>query len=198
MANINLLPWRQEYREQKQNEFNQVLVVVVLAACVASFLWMKTVDGQISNQNERNQILQSEINVLNQQVAEIKELKKRRQQLEDRMRVIQELQGNRPLSVRYFDEMVRATPEGLWLTSLKRSGKTVQVSGVAESNHRVSSFMRNLDGSDWYESPNLTGVTAKPEFGEQASAFQMTVDVTGRKNNDEDEPSAGQNAQASR
>ncbi|WP_237064142.1 PilN domain-containing protein [Microbulbifer zhoushanensis] len=195
MANINLLPWRQEYREQKQKEFSQVLVAVVLAAGVASFLWMKTVDGQIDNQNERNQILQAEIKVLNKQVREIKNLKKRRQELIDRMRVIQELQGNRPLSVRYFDEMVRATPEGLWLDSLKRSGKTIQVAGVAESNNRVSSFMRNLDGSDWYESPNLTGVTARPEFGEQASAFQLTVDVTGRKK-DGEESGKEQNAQA--
>jgi type IV pilus assembly protein PilN len=89
--------------------------------------------------------------------------------------------------VRYFDEMVRAAPEGLWLTGLKRGGKTVEITGVAESNNRVSSFMRNLDQSEWYESPNLTGVTAKPEFGEQASAFQMTVTVSGRKKQEDEE-----------
>lgn len=187
MAKINLLPWRQEYRAQKQKEFQQVAVLVVMAAGFSAFLWMKTVDGQIANQNERNQILQTEINALDKQVREIKNLKKRRQELIDRMRVIQELQGNRPLSVRYFDEMVRSAPEGLWLTSLERSGNTVQIAGVAESNNRVSSFMRNLDQSDWYESPNLTGVTASPEFGEQASAFQMTVAVSGRKKEEDEE-----------
>ncbi|MFV8783931.1 PilN domain-containing protein [Microbulbifer sp. SA54] len=181
MAKINLLPWRQEYRAQKQKEFQQVATLVVIAAGFSVFMWMKTVDSQIANQNERNQVLQSEITALNRQVAEIKDLKKRRQELIDRMRVIQELQGNRPLSVRYFDEMVRAAPEGLWLTHLKRSGNTMQISGVAESNNRVSSFMRSLDQSEWYESPNLTGVTAKPEFGEQASAFEMTVNVSKRK-----------------
>lgn len=190
MAKINLLPWRQEYRAQKQKEFQQVAALVVMAAGFSVFLWMKTVDGQISNQNERNQLLQTEITALNKQVQEIKDLKKRRQQLIDRMRVIQELQGNRPLAVRYFDEMVRAAPEGLWLTNLKRSGRTMQVAGVAESNNRVSSFMRNLDQSEWYESPNLTGVTAKPEFGEQASAFQMTVNVSGRKKEDEEQADA--------
>ncbi|AMX01356.1 PilN domain-containing protein [Microbulbifer thermotolerans] len=190
MAKINLLPWRQEYRAQKQKEFQQVAVLVVMAAGFSLFLWMKTVDGQIANQNERNQILQTEINTLNKQVREIKELKKRRQELIDRMRVIQELQGNRPLAVRYFDEMVRAAPEGLWLTSLARKGNAVQIAGVAESNNRVSSFMRNLDQSDWYENPNLTGVTARPEFGEQASAFQMTVNVSGRKK-DEEQADAG-------
>ncbi len=190
MAKINLLPWRQEYRAQKQKEFQQVAVLVVMAAGLSVFLWMKTVDGQIANQNERNQLLQTEITALNKQVQEIQDLKKRRQQLIDRMRVIQELQGNRPLAVRYFDEMVRAAPEGLWLTNLKRSGKTMEIAGVAESNNRVSSFMRNLDQSDWYESPNLTGVTAKPEFGEQASAFQMTVNVSGRKKEDEEQADA--------
>ncbi|MCQ3829185.1 MULTISPECIES: PilN domain-containing protein [Microbulbifer] len=181
MAKINLLPWRQEFRAQKQKEFQQVAVLVVIAAGFSVFMWMKTVDAQIANQNERNQLLNTEITALNKQVREIKDLKKRRQELIDRMRVIQELQGNRPLAVRYFDEMVRAAPEGLWLTSLKRSGRTLQISGVAESNNRVSSFMRSLDQSEWFQSPNLTGVTAKPEFGEQASAFEMTVSVSGRK-----------------
>ena len=189
MAKINLLPWRQEYRAQKQKEFQQVAAVVVLAAGFSVFMWMKTVDAQIANQNERNQILQTEIAALDKQVKEIKDLKKRRQELIDRMRVIQELQGNRPLAVRYFDEMVRAAPEGLWLSSLKRVGKTMHISGVAESNNRVSSFMRSLDQSDWFESPNLTGVTAKPEFGEQASAFEMTVNVSKRKK--EDQQNAG-------
>ena len=192
MAKINLLPWRQEYRAQKQKEFQQVAVLVVIAAAVSVFMWMKTVDAQIANQNERNQLLNTEIAALDKQVREIKDLKKRRQELIDRMRVIQELQGNRPLAVRYFDEMVRAAPEGLWLTHLKRTGKTLEVSGVAESNNRVSSFMRSLDQSEWFQSPNLTGVTAKPEFGEQASAFEMTVNVSGRKK-EEDQSADGAN-----
>lgn len=187
MAKINLLPWRQEYRAQKQKEFQQVTFLVVIGVAFAVFSWMQVVDAQIEGRNERNQMLQNEITALNEQVEEIKNLKKRRQELIDRMRVIQELQGNRPLSVRYFDEMVRAAPEGLWLTSLKRIDKAMEVGGVAESNNRVSSFMRNLDQSDWFESPNLTGVTASPEFGEQASAFNMTVNVSGRKKEEDQE-----------
>ena len=194
MAKINLLPWRQEFRAQKQKEFQQVAVLVVIAAAVSVFMWMKTVDAQIVNQNERNQLLNTEITALNKQVKEIKDLKKRRQELIDRMRVIQELQGNRPLAVRYFDEMVRATPEGLWLTNVKRLGKTVSISGVAESNNRVSSFMRSLDQSEWFQSPNLTGVTAKPEFGDQASAFEMTVSVSGRKKEEESADGANSGA----
>ncbi|WP_444914975.1 PilN domain-containing protein [Microbulbifer sp. TRSA007] len=185
MAKINLLPWRQEYRAQKQKEFQQLALVVFIAAAMAVFLWMKAVDQQVVRQNERNQILQTRINALNIQVREIKDLKKRRQELIDRMRVIQELQGNRPLAVRYFDEIVRATPEGLWLSELKREGDRLDLLGVAESNNRVSSFMRNLDQSDWYEAPQLTGVTATPQYGDQASEFQLTVKVSGRKKEDE-------------
>ncbi|WP_444906630.1 PilN domain-containing protein [Microbulbifer sp. SSSA008] len=189
MAKINLLPWRQEYRAQKQKEFQQLALLVFIAAALAVFFWMKTVDQQVVSQKEKNQILQTRINALNIQVKEINDLKKRRQELIDRMRVIQELQGNRPLAVRYFDEIVQATPEGLWLNGMNREGDRLDLSGVAESNNRVSSFMRNLDQSDWYEAPNLTGVTATPQFGEQASEFQLTVKVSGRKQ-DDDEDSA--------
>ncbi|WHI51017.1 PilN domain-containing protein [Microbulbifer sp. MLAF003] len=181
MAKINLLPWRQEYRAKKQKDFQQVALLVVIAAALLVFAWIETVDEQVSNQNARNQLLQEKISALNKQVREIKDLKKRRQELIDRMRVIQELQGNRPLAVRYFDELVQATPEGLWLNSLQRKGNSLEISGIAESNNRVSSFMRNLDQSDWYDSPNLTGVTASPAFGEQASAFQLAVNLSGRK-----------------
>lgn len=187
MAKINLLPWRQEYRAKKQKEFQQVALLVVIVAALSVFAWMKIVDGQVVDQNGSNQTLQVKINALNKQVSEIKDLKKRRQKLIDRMRVIQELQGNRPLAVRYFDELVQATPEGLWLTSLERKGSKLELSGVAESNNRVSSFMRNLDQSDWYNSPNLTDVTASPAFGEQASGFQLKVNLSGRKNKAEDE-----------
>jgi len=185
MAKINLLPWRQEYRAKKQKDFQQVAVLVVITAALSVFAWIETVDEQVSNQNARNQLLQVKINALNKQVREIKDLKKRRQELIDRMRVIQELQGNRPLAVRYFDELVQATPEGLWLNSLQRKGNSLEISGIAESNNRVSSFMRNLDQSDWYDSPNLTGVTASPAFGEQASAFQLAVNLSGRKKENE-------------
>ncbi|MFA0810313.1 PilN domain-containing protein [Microbulbifer epialgicus] len=185
MAKINLLPWRQEYRAQKQKEFQQVALLVVFVAAGCVFGWKSTVNKQLDNQHDRNQMLQVKINALNKQVSEIKDLKKRRQELIDRMRVIQELQGNRPLAVRYFDELVQATPEGLWLSTLKREGSSLKISGIAESNNRVSSFMRNLDQSDWYDSPNLTGVTASPAFGEQASAFQLAVNLSGRKKENE-------------
>lgn len=179
MAKINLLPWRQEFRAQKQKELQQLIFLVVIVTGFLVFLWMKMVDSGIENQRARNRLLQTEIAGLDKKVQEIKGLEKRRRELVERMRVIHQLQGNRPLAVRYFDEMVRAAPEGLWLLQLKHNDSSIRLSGIAESNNRVSSFMRNLDQSEWFQAPNLTGVTARPEFGDQASAFEMTVGVRG-------------------
>jgi type IV pilus assembly protein PilN len=118
---------------------------------------------------------------LNKQVAEIKELKKKRSMLLDRMKVIQDLQGTRPHIVRIFDELVRTIPDGVYYRSLTRKGKNVSVSGTAESNNRVSSLMRKFDGSEWFTAPNLKSVKANPGFGDQANDFNMTVLVTAPK-----------------
>ncbi len=110
-------------------------------------------------------------------MAEIRDLQKRRNQLLDRMRVIQELQGNRPIIVRVLDQLVRTVPDGVFYTKLNTKGKQISISGVAESNNRVSSLMRRLDASDWLANPNLDKVHAEPEFGDQANTFDLTVQV---------------------
>ncbi|MCR6653410.1 MAG: PilN domain-containing protein [Cellvibrionaceae bacterium] len=173
MARINLLPWREEYRQEKKKEFLTQLGAVCVLAVIVAFGWIRYVDGSIENQNQRNQILQNEIAVLDKRVQEINELKKKRQQLIARMKVIQDLQGTRPTIVRYFDEIVRAVPDGLFFTNLTRQGGLVSVKGVTESSNRVSSFMRNLDQSEWFANPNLKSITASSRYGEQASEFSL-------------------------
>lgn len=178
MAKINLLPWREELRQELKKEF---LVVLGGTVVFALFVWIaanRVYDSWITNQNNRNAYVQRSIDELNQQVKEIKELEAKRRQLLDRMKVIQDLQGTRPLVVHVFDEMVRTLPDGVFYQSLGRADMTISISGVAESNNRVSSLMRQLDKSDWFESPNLTSVQAATDFGEQASAFKMTVKVS--------------------
>ncbi len=174
MANINLLPWRDEYRKEKQQEFLTIIGGVAIVTALVAYLWVSAINGAIDNQQSRNQFLEAETQVLEKKVSEIKELKNRRTELLERMKVIQGLQGERPLIVRYFDTLVRAVPEGVYLTSLIREGNNIQIAGVAESNVRVSSLMRNLDESDWFSSPNLSSVKAAPELGEQASSFELT------------------------
>lgn len=178
MANINLLPWREERRRELKKEFLVMLAAVVLAAVLALLLMNGIVNAAIDNQNGRNQYLQNNINELNRQVAEIQDLEKKRRELLDRMKIIQDLQGTRPLIVRVFDELVRTLPDGVFYQSLDRADKRIDVAGVAESNTRVSSLMRQLDGSEWFESPNLTSVQAATGFGEQASSFKMTVSIS--------------------
>jgi len=177
MARINLLPWRDEYRQERKKEFFSVLVLVCILALAAGYAWVAWVNGTIENQNARNAMLKSEIAQLNEQVKEIEQLKKRREELLARMKVIQDLQGTRPLIVRYFDEMVRSVPDGVFFSSLNRAGNTFSMNGITESNNRVSTLMRNLDNSDWYTAPNLKSVVASPQNGEQASRFSMSVNT---------------------
>ncbi|MBR9909830.1 MAG: PilN domain-containing protein [Gammaproteobacteria bacterium] len=191
MARINLLPWRDEYRREKQREFLGVLAAVAILALVCVYIWISSVNSAIDSQKQRNQILTKEIAVLDKRVREIRELKKRREELLSRMKVIQGLQGERPVIVRYFDEVVRAVPEGVYLTKLTRTGKSVNVSGITESNVRVSSFMRNLDASEWFSTPNLKSVKAAPKFGDQASEFVMTFNTTKPNESDDQATSAG-------
>lgn len=175
MANINLLPWREERRQELKKEFLAVLAVAVAVAALLLILANWVVNGAIDHQEARNSYLQTHINELNRQVAEIRELDTKRRELLDRMKIIQDLQGTRPLIVRVFDELTRTLPDGVFYQGLTRADKKLEFSGVAESNTRVSSLMRQLDRSEWFENPNLTSVLAAPDFGEQASSFSMTA-----------------------
>lgn len=175
MAKINLLPWREERRQELKKEFLMVLGATVVAALLVLVVANRVYSAWIDNQTGRNAYLQRNIDELNRQVAEIKKLEEKRRQLIDRMKVIQDLQGTRPLVVHVFDELVRTLPDGVFYQSLGRLDKKIEIVGIAESNNRVSSLMRQLDKSEWFENPNLTSVQAATGFGDQASSFKMTV-----------------------
>ena len=177
MAQINLLPWRDERRAELKKEFLAVLGAVGLFALLIIFAVDLVFSGQIQNQKERNNYLSGNIESLNKQVEEIRDMQRKRTQLLDRMKVIQELQGNRPVIVRLLDQLVRTVPDGVFYTDLKSSSQMITIVGIAESNNRVSSLMRRLDASDWFAEPNLEGVRAEPNFGEQATTFNMTVQL---------------------
>lgn len=177
MARINLRPWREERRAEQQKEFLTILVGVAILGLVFVFLQDRWINSNIDEQQARNSYLSGEIASLERKIKEIDELKKRRDQLIARMRVIQELQGNRPVIVYMFDEMVRTLPDGVYFTSLSRKGDSISIQGRAESNNRISSLMRKLDGSDWFMEPNLTAVKASGEGsdGEKSNDFDLTV-----------------------
>jgi type IV pilus assembly protein PilN len=179
MARINLLPWREQLREERKKRFLAVLAATLIAALLLVLLADRYLDAAIERQNARNEFVRSEIAQLDIQIKEIKALRERRQQLVERMKIIQDLQGNRPVIARVFDQLVRTLPDGVYFTGLKMTGSSIAIVGGAESNNRVSNLMRNLDGSDWLESPNLNEVKAVTSGAlEQQSIFQLSVQQT--------------------
>ncbi len=177
MANINLLPWREWERERKQKEFLGQLGGILVLGVVMIFGAGQLLDTAIESQDGRNSFLQGKIEVLDSKIAEIRMLRKQREDLLARMQVINELQGNRPVIVRVFDELVQTLAKGVHYKVMQLSGKTLSVSGVAESNNRISALMRNVDASDWFTQPNLKGIKEDPtnsDYGEQASTFDLS------------------------
>lgn len=177
MANINLLPWREESRREKKVNFLGYLVATLLVGVVAVGLWVLSVNQRIETQEARNALLTREIAALDEKVKEITELKKRREQILSRMRVIQELQANRPDVVRVFDELVRVLPEGVYLESLNRQDSGITVAGYGESNNRIASMMRNIEASYKFSAPNLTRVVADRRLGEQGNRFDLRIRI---------------------
>ncbi len=182
---INLLPWRAERREQRKKEFFVILGGFVAAGFVAFLIWLFAIDGLIEHQDARNQKLQAAISVLDKQIVEIVALKKQRAEMLDRMKVIQGLQGTRPQIVHVFDELVRRLPDGVFFTKVTRKGGLISINGTAESNSKVSALMRSLSESEWFVDPTLAKVVANPAVGEQATDFNLTVDIATPKKQEE-------------
>lgn len=182
MANINLLPWREREREERKQRFMMVLAVTVGLAGLALFIADRVLVSQIDNQNARNRYLTEQIAVLDLKIGEIRQLQQQKRDLSDRMAVIQDLQGKRPVIVRLFDELVRTLPEGIYYDRLTRTEDSIAIEGVAESNSRVSALMRALEESDWFASPDLRQVTAETPGANAAQSqrnrFQLTVRIT--------------------
>jgi len=173
MAKINLLPWREARRKELQQEFYVMVgMFVVLTLCVWGGVHFYNTQ-RIDYQQSRNDMLDIEIVKLDKKIEEIKRLEKEKQRLKARIGAIEQLQGNRPLIVRLFDEMVTSLPEGVSLVSVTQKGKAVTIHGVAQSNARVSSFMRKLDESDWLGDPQLEIIEAKDDQGQRVSNFTM-------------------------
>ncbi|MES9876982.1 MAG: PilN domain-containing protein [Candidatus Sedimenticola sp. PURPLELP] len=173
MARINLLPWRDNLRRKRQRNFGIAAFVAVLitaAGCGGVYLY---VDGMIKHQHKRNNFLKREIAAVEQKIKEIQEIEKTKARLIARMNVIQELQGSRPEIVHLFDELIATIPDGVHLKSLKQSGRALTMEGKAQSNARVSAYMRNIDTSKWLAGPSLEVISSKQKEGEGSSDFSL-------------------------
>jgi len=155
MPRINLLPWREEERKERKLAFTVALGVSALAAALVTFAVYLMFGSMIDAQEQRNDKLRTEIKRLDQQIEEINNLESSKQRFIARMEIIEKLQRSRPEIVHVFEEIVRTLPDGVYLTGVKQTDKKFKFEGVAQSSTRVSSFMRNLDGSDWLRNPEL-------------------------------------------
>lgn len=158
MARINLRPWREERNERLQKRFIGNMVGAALLGVVVVLGVSYYYDLQSERQDTRNGYLRTEIVKLDQKIKEIEELRAKRERLLERLNAIQQLQGNRPVIVRNFDEMVRVLPDGIYYQSLVRKDESITIDGLANDNNDVSSFMRQLDGSIWFSEPDLSRV----------------------------------------
>lgn len=161
MAKINLLPWRAERRKLRQKEFYGMLGLAALAGVLVSFLVVSYYNGRIGSQTSRNQYLHDEIAKVDGQITEINELDKKKSRLLARKQVIEQLQANRSQMVHLFDSLVRTIPDGVTLSAIKQEGDILTLTGRSQSNARVSTYMRTLEGSGWMSKPDLNIIEAK-------------------------------------
>lgn len=190
MARINLLPWREERRKQRNKEAQMVLVFAALIGFgIAGLAWFQT-SRWIEGQNARNGLLKEEIRIADQKIKEIEALDRTHATLVKRQEVIEQLQADRSVMVHLFDELVRRTPEGARLTAIKQTGSKLTLEGFAESNSRVSEYMRSLDQSQWFGDAELSIVEARGEDRRERYAFSLGVNLKkpGAPDNDEAAP----------
>ena len=161
MSQINLLPWREEERQEQTRQFATIAALSLILTAAGVLLVHTSFNNQIDHQNMRNKILQDEITRLDTSLEQIASLEETKDQLLARMDVIQSLQQKRPQIVHLFDDFVRTVPEGIFLTKISQSGEQLTIEGVAESNGRVSAYMRNIDASDWMATPKLKVIETK-------------------------------------
>ncbi len=175
MAKINLRPWREELRAEKQKQFVVMILGAAIIAGGLAFLWKTDMDNRIAYQESRNAYIETATKQLDKQIKEIEDLKRKRDELLSRMQVIQDLQGKRPVIVRVFDELVRTLPDGLFYTSLTKNGERVDIVGMSESNSRISALMRRFEESDWFNDPTLSNVAAADKRRAGYSQFNLSV-----------------------
>jgi len=175
MIRINLLPHREIARAARRRQFNTLLGLAVATGVVIVVLGHSLIAARQSSQDARNAFLTQEIAKLDVQISEIKKIREQTQALLERKQVVETLQSNRTEVVHLFDQMIRLLPDGLYLKSFKQAGNVITISGYTQSSARVSTLMRNLDASPWFESTNLVEIKAATVNNLRANEFVLTV-----------------------
>jgi type IV pilus assembly protein PilN len=179
MIRINLLPHRAAKRALKKREFGLLLAFTAILAATAWFFGKLYLDEQIASQQRKNDLLVAENKKLDGQIEEIKKLKDQTAQLLARKQVVETLQVNRGASVKLLDQMVRQMPDGVYLKSIKQTGTKVNMIGLAQSNARVSTLMRNLESSPYLASAELVEIKAVTERNQRLNEFSLNISLKG-------------------
>jgi type IV pilus assembly protein PilN len=177
MIRVNLLPHRQVRREARQREFGLMAAFAAIAASVIIFVGWTYINSQTEAQTERNGRLDKAIVSLDKEIADIKDLKDQISAMLERKQVVENLQTNRSQAVVILDELSRQLPEGMYLKSIKQQGNVIIIDGVADTNARVATLVRNFSTSNWLESPNLIEIKSVVVNTLKQNAFTLTVNV---------------------
>ena len=189
MAKINLLPWRDELREQRKKQFVAYCVGVAALGVASVFSGWMYFDHKLNDQEQANQLIVSTNQNLDAQLKSLEGLQERRNAIIERMKLIQGLQGQRPVTVRLVDELVRVTPPTMYVTKFSRTGDKFTIEGKAESPNTVAELLRNLEASPWYRNAFMNSFLAAeekkdkiasslvPRVEETYGAFVVTVDL---------------------
>jgi type IV pilus assembly protein PilN len=177
MIRVNLLPHRQIRREAKQREFGLMALFTSIAACAILFVAYTVINSKVESQLERNQRLNNAITKLDKEIADIKDLREQISAMLERKQVVENLQANRSQAVIVFDELSRQLPEGMYLKSIKQEGKVITIEGVADTNARVATLVRNFNQSNWMESPILIEIKAITVGAQKQNLFTLKVSL---------------------
>jgi type IV pilus assembly protein PilN len=174
MSHINLLPWREVLRQQQKKEFLTLLFAVALFVMIIVWLVGALIDSRIAGQDQRNAFLEGQIAVLDEEISKIKNIKESKKAIEQRMALIEQLQTSRNVAPIVFDELARLVPQGVSFRSFSRQGNIIEVSGVSESNNRLSSFMRRIEQSKIFGNGELSSIVADTSASDSVSEFKLT------------------------
>lgn len=181
MMRINLLPHRQIKRAERQRQFGLMALMAAVAAGAIVFFGWTILGAQKTAQLERNGRLEAAISSLDREISDIKNLKDQINNVLERKQIVENLQTNRSQSVVILDELTRQLPEGLYLKSIKQNGNLITLEGVADTNARVATLVRNLSVSNWMELPNLVEIKSFTLNGIRVNDFTLTVNLKAQK-----------------
>lgn len=183
MANINLLPWREEAREKQKRDFIGILALVFLVTSLLVYLFISYIELVTDDQRQRNSYLMSEISLLDTQIAEISEITKRKKDIERRTEIILALQQSRNLPTHVLDELVRIVPPGIYLSSIEKKGSTLWIEGRSESNNNVANMMRKVTASEYLSDPSMQSIISQNAELRQLQRFKLKVSITNQFGN---------------